>query len=84
MVHSAASLLLLVASCTVTANGQNVRKSVKESTTNYQSVRKGGKESANIFFEGFLWKKASKGEDYHFYGEFKMCGGNLFYLFHPY
>ena len=78
MVHSAACLLLLAASCKVTANGQNVRKAGKESTTNDQSVRKGGKESANIFFEDFPWKKASKGEDYHFYGELEMCGGKLF------
>ena len=66
MVHSTACLLLLAASCTVTANGQNVRKSRKESTTNDQSVRKGGKESNNSFFDDFPWKKASKGEDYHF------------------
>ena len=81
MVHSAACLLLLAASCTVTANGQNVTKSEKESTNNDQSVRTGGKESANSFHEYFPWKKASKDEDCHFYGELEMCGGKHFLYF---
>ena len=78
MVNSDAFLLLISASCTVTANGQNVREAGKESTTNYQSVRKGEKKNANSFHEDLPWKKASKGEDYHFYGELEMCGDKLF------
>ena len=81
MVHSAAFLLLLAASCTVTANGQNVTKAEKESTNNDQSVRKGGKDSANSFHDDFPWKRASKGEDYDFYGELEMCGGKHFLYF---
>ena len=75
--YSAACILLLAACCTGTANGQTE----KESTNNEQSVRKGekkGKESANSFHEDFPWKRASKGEDYHFYGELEMCGGKHF------
>ena len=84
MGHSAAFLLLLAASCTVTANGQNVTKAEKESTNNDQSVRKGGKESANSFHEDFPWKELPKVKTITYMANSRCVVVSIFCILHPY